>query len=309
MPKAYVVSVRGETIYFSQDEIEALNSLDVSRVWSVFQNLCKKKYPFPIRNTDNELKKNGIEHLKSVISRDSIEKLKREWENFFVPIIFERNSTNNILAKDNNSQEYSVRNYVINERSLAIVQEIIRNLFSEIIVQKLENYLESFFSISHIMFSETFPDPDPITSFRWHCDFGPVSQTHIMLYLDDAEITGGKTEFINYEDSKKIIETGQGFLPMADRQLSIKNMYSDANVISPNPKAGDILIFNATQVYHCGIHPTSRSRKILTIVLQSSLVPWKEALSHHNILAFPGGRSLIDENPFFPYYKEEEFDD
>lgn len=309
MPKAYVVSVKGETVYFSQDEIEALNSLDASRVWSVFQDLCKKKYPFSIKNTDNELKKNGIEHLKLVISKENIEKLKNEWENFFVPIIFQRDQTNNVLAQDGKHQEYSVRNYTIPEHSLEIVQEIVGSIFSQLIVQKLENYLESFFSISHIIFSETFPDPHPITSFRWHCDFGPMSQTHIMLYLDDAEITGGKTEFINYEDSKKIIETGQGFLPMADRQLSIKNMCSEANVISPNPKAGDILIFNASQVYHCGIHPTSRSRKVLTIVLQSSLVPWQEALSHHNILAFPGGRSLIDENPFFPYYKEEEFDE
>ncbi|WP_232302770.1 hypothetical protein, partial [Elstera litoralis] len=70
------------------------------------------------------------------------------------------------------------------ETSFGLVNRIIASVMNEHTTEIIRDYFEAHFSISCAIFSEAFPDADPITSFRWHKDYGPSCQTHIMVYLD-----------------------------------------------------------------------------------------------------------------------------
>lgn len=303
MPNECVVFFKNQIVTFRPDEIEDISSRSCEKVWNVFTNTSKRFYSKNNNFGKNDLKTQGFELIKGALSKEDVLALKKEWAENFTPWKIARDSEALHLAKEE-KDAYSVVNYHVTAQSLQLISDIIIKILRPDITAKIEDYLESHFAINHVLFAEAFPDAEPITSFRWHYDVGPSSQTHIMLYLDDADETGGRTEFLNYDDSQKIRDSGYNPTVASDRLLDITDIDPTVEAAKPFPKAGDMIIFNATKIYHCGIHPTKKSRKVVFIILHSDFAPWIETAHERNIFSYPVGRFIYNENPFFTYLKD-----
>lgn len=303
MANECVVFFKNQIVTFRPDEIEDISSRSREKVWNVFTNTSKNFYSKNNNFGKNDLKTQGFEFIKAALSKEDVLALKKEWNDHFIPWKISRDSDTLNLAKEE-KDSYSVVNYQVAIRSLPLISEIVIKILNPKITTKIENYLESHFAISHVMFAEAFPDAAPITSFRWHYDVGPSSQTHIMVYLDDADETGGRTEFLNYDDSQKIRDSGYNPIVASERLLDITDIDPSVEVIKPSPEVGDMIIFNATKIYHCGIHPTKKTRKVVFIILHSDFAPWTETAHERNIFNYPVGRFIYNENPFFTYLKD-----
>lgn len=302
----YMIAYDGAEIDFTDDEFSKIENNDFLGMWAVFHK--KTQYQFRKENENfepkmNDLKKNGVIYIKNSLNLKELLNFREAWGEKLSKIRISKNADAPVLLDDeSNENEYSVRNHSVKEEYHDEVYAFLDKVINDDITKIINDYFESNFSICYAIFSEAFPDLDPITSFRWHKDYGPECQTHMMIYLDDAAETGGRTEFINYDDSRRIDATGYDPNNLKDRVKNIQEILNDINVISPQPKIGDIVIFNATRIYHSGIHPTNKSRKAIILALQPDFLPWKKSVNRILFLKHPMGRNISQENPFHPYY-------
>ncbi len=299
--ETYSIELDGKPIQFSNEEIEIISSQESKQGWDVFYSACKREFSYVVDIEPDYLKKNGVEYVPDVLKRKDIGALKIAWETSFKPLYIERNNEEMNVMKQKNDRTYSVRNFAVDPAKVPLIIKTISQVLTLSLTKKIEAYYGSHFSINHVLFSEAFPDPEPLTSFRWHSDGGPASQLHIMVYLDSYEDTGSKTEFLSYDDTQKIKLAGYNSENHAGRTTNIKEYLNSVEIISPEPKAGDILIFNATQILHKGVHPTRKSRKVMTLVIQPDFKPWPKLLDPSEIFSAGLGRVLSYTNPFFRY--------
>lgn len=304
MSDSWILEINGAEVPLNEEEVGILNSLDNQKCWDLFDLISKRYYPGPKDNSPNTLAEIGFQHLKNILSAEEVHQLKSEWEEKFQPIQIVRDSEKNEVLSGTDKQAYSVTAYAMHPESVSLVSNVIIKVLNSDFTQYLEQYFQSYFSISHVLFTEALPDNEPITSFRWHMDVGPNQQTHVMIYLDGTEETGGRTEFLNYKDSRKVDEAGYKSNQLKDRKMDIFDIISNANIVAPEPEAGDILVFNATRVYHKGIHPNRKSRKVMFLILKPDARPWYQTVSEEPIFGDPCGRDLYSLNPFYPYFKE-----
>lgn len=307
MTTQYMIAYDHAEIDFTDEEFSKIESNDFLGMWNVFHK--KVQLQFKRENIDfeqktNDLKNNGIMHIENHLKIEEILNFKEKWGEIFSRIRMLRNADSPILLGDDefSENEYSVVNHSAKDEHHETVISFLKKIINDDITKIVNDYFESNFSICYAIFSETFPDPNPITSFRWHKDYGPDCQTHMMIYLDDAAETGGRTEFLNYDDSRRIDATGHDPNNFQGRVENILEILDDVNVISPQPKIGDIVIFNATRVYHSGIHPINKSRKAIILALQPDFLPWDKSVNRTLFLKYPMGRNISQENPFHPYY-------
>lgn len=297
-----VISVNEEIINFTSQEISDMETNESWKVWAVYYEACKRHYKENIQLPKDDLSEKGVMHFENILSAEDVLELKTQWEQDFKILKLARNEKGIEPVVTKKNKEYSVQTYTIKPQNVPTISKIIGKTLNYKVTKSLENYFQSYFSIHHALFSEASPDPEPITSFRWHRDGGPQTQTHVMIYLDDAEETGGRTEFLSYQDTDKAIDAGYHPI-ITERVRDITEICPDLTVIRPKPKAGDILIFNASRVYHCGIHPTKKTRKVMTLVLQPDFLPWHQVSGITGIFSHPVGTDLRAHDPFTRYYK------
>lgn len=307
MTTQYMIAYGGAEIDFTDEEFSKIENNDFLGIWSVFHKKTQdqfRKENINFQPKENDLIKNGIIHINSVLTPEDISKIKQDWSKNFSPIRMLRDTDTPVIVNDNERRDnhYSVVNHSARDEYHNDICQFLEKAINENVKDIVDSYFESNFSICYAIFSEAFPDLEPITSFRWHKDYGPDCQTHMMIYLDDAAETGGRTEFINYSDSRLIDETGYDPNNFKNRVKNIKEILGSVNIISPQPKAGDAIIFNATRVYHSGVHPKNNSRKAIILALQPDFLPWQKSVNRLLFLKYPMGRNISQENPFHPYY-------
>lgn len=293
MSQRYCIAVNNKIIQFTEEENNLITSNEGGNMWNAFYNACKREFIYFNDINKDYLKKNGVEHIKNVLTNDEVIQFKQIWEKNFSPLYISRNNQETQVIEENDPQKYSVKSFLINGNSVSFVMGIISKILTLSLTKKIEAFYDSHFSINHILFSEALPDSQPLTSFRWHCDGGPDTQLHIMVYLDSYEETEGRTEFLNYNDTQKAIKKGYDLSNPDVRTTRITDFLPTAKIISPKPAAGDILIFNATR----------KSRKVMTLIIQPDFLPWAHSIAPENLFTSPVGRYLLKVNPFFPYYK------
>ncbi len=304
MARSLIIALNGAPISFAPEQIEKLSTYEADLVWSVFDEVAHSVYEKKESISNNDLKVNGYKLINKALLPSDVAELKRVWNEKFQPISIERSEDTLNILTDKIKEEYSVKMFSVPNDSKDYIKIILKKIFSEDNVKILEDYFGSYFSINHVLFSLASPDGNPITSFRWHKDSGPKKQTHIMVFLSSSYETGGRIEFINYEDSSKIQDDDYWNLGPEGRLHSIQDLVPDASIYAPMPVEGDAIVFNATNIYHCGKHPTQGVRYVMNIIMQPDLLPWNEVLETSDILKHPAGFYLKKHNPFYPYFIE-----
>ncbi len=297
--------VEKEKIEISDAEAECFLQQDIRGVWAIFYEKCREKYLKKnpnIERLESDLYRNGVEHIASVLSDKDVTLVRSIIENSSVFHTFPRSSGSNVTEEADVNVTYTAQHIEINAEAKIKIYPLLYRILNNETVKKIESLMQSYFAIDHIFFSRTYPDADPIVSFRWHRDAGPKFQTHIMVYLSDSEETGGRTEFINYHYSGCVELSGYaGNKNIERRATDLKYIVPDMEVIAPKPRAGDIIIFNATQIYHQGIHPNTGYRDVMFIILRPDMMSWSKSVDLKKVFSHPRGLALFSQNPFSNY--------
>jgi len=297
--------VMGHPINFGPDDYAGLSSGNAKVIWDIFTKKACEIYRDKGGESlggSCELSKKGVTLVDSVITKEDVFAIKSILGDDPEISEVERSESPSNGSPYSGENTYTVKPIIFNVSLKRQINKLIYKIMSKKFVSDLEIYFQSFFSINHVMLSRAFPDPDPIVSFRWHRDAGPKMQTHIMVYLDDYETTGGRTEFVDYEDSLEL-EKIYSIAPseMFRRVTDLSDIYPKASIIRPFPKSGDALIFNSTQIFHRGIHPEQAFRDVLFIILQPDIQPWSKLFPSERVFKYPSGTSLYNNHPFEPY--------
>jgi hypothetical protein len=156
----------------------------------------------------------------------------------------------------------------------------IARLFTNDVVQTVENYYGSFFKVYWVQVYRTLPtDKDPDTSFLWHVDNCPPQIVKLMVYLTDTQENTGAFRLKPRPLSTRLLD--QGFFDRSknDRFAHVLND-SNTTKIFEGPKGTSILFLNWGCV-HRAKHPEIRHRDVAVFFLVPSLVPWDQHLKEN----------------------------
>ncbi|MBI3757806.1 MAG: hypothetical protein HY267_07515 [Deltaproteobacteria bacterium] len=156
----------------------------------------------------------------------------------------------------------------------------IARLFTNDIVQTVENYYGSFFKVYWVQVYRTLPtDMDPDTSFLWHVDNCPPQIVKLMVYLTDTQENTGAFRLKPRPLSTRLLD--QGFFDRSknDRFAHVLNDASTTKIFE-GPKGTSILFLNWGCV-HRAKHPEIKHRDVAVFFLIPSLTPWDRHLKEN----------------------------
>jgi len=167
---------------------------------------------------------------------------------------------------------------------LHFIENLFKKIFTPRFEQKLIQYFKSEYCIYWYTILRATPSPQARRSFLWHCDKGPSCHIKLLLYLNGTEEHGGNTKFLDRLTTKRFTETGYLFGPVDARQADLSSLATTEN-IEYEPKQwdmqpGDGILFEPSQILHCGILPTKGPRYVLAFCLLPSPIPWHKAFQH-----------------------------
>ena len=241
-------------------------SYDEERGYQAYHKYCQKLLKRTVENSaNNTLAQYGIEHI-SVL--DQIEALDT------LTTIIQKYSTS--VKKEH--IDYSEM-LTISDRQF--VESLFEKIFTPTLDQKLVEYFKSEYFIYWYTVLRATPSPQARRSFLWHCDKGPSSHIKLLLYLNGTEEHGGNTKFLDRQTTAKFIKTGYIFGPVDARQSDLSTLAKSANInYSPKKwdmKPGDGILFEPSQILHCGVLPTNGPRYVIAFCLLPSPIPRQEA--------------------------------
>ena len=163
------------------------------------------------------------------------------------------------------------------------VLELTETGFAGILEDVIENYLSSFFRIDHLQVMRTQFSPKYEVSFRWHRDFEPAAQLHVVLYLTESGEQDANTIFTTLADSRRCAKLGYAYPLMKDRVVDINAWLPKGEppvtVVCPDLNPGDAVIFAASRILHRGLLPQRWNRDVILFNVLPSLSPWRQELA------------------------------
>lgn len=258
-----------------------------------FYDACRKVYSLqrgavPASASDCEMITKGYQVFRGLLNADDVLHLKSL---FGIGIAEET-----MADKENEAKRQKIysgrllgkklsKDICLQPHRLPEFMMTVRKAFRSDLVESLEAGMQSYFRLHHILMTRTFPSSQPTGSFRWHRDYCPKMQAHLMLYLTEAgaDLAGGGTEFVARAQTTQIEQNhNYAFVPM---HLRVDRL-QDANVPRsltervdrPLMQPGDGVLFFSNQVLHKGVPPQRDCREVVTLVFHPSLSPWDSFL-------------------------------
>ena len=161
-------------------------------------------------------------------------------------------------------------------------------LFGKVITPEIEQELKAYFNSNFaIMFYSsrniTLQSRETNPSIKWHCDGAPTNSAMLMCYLNSEADHESSTLFMDEEPTRKLKEIGYIYSKVIHRHEEIDDLLEyyeiDKNIHRHNFKAGESIIFGASQVAHRAEVPKIEgARTTLDFCIIPSPVPWREAI-------------------------------
>jgi len=174
--------------------------------------------------------------------------------------------------------------------------------FSSALEKIIEDYLGCFFRIDHLQVMRTQFSRDPEISFRWHRDFEPAAQLHVVLYLTESGELDANTIFTTIADSRRCAKLGYAYPLNVDRVKNINAWIPEGEpgviLVCPHLMPGDAAIFAASRILHRGQIPKRWDRDVVLFNILPSLTPWRQELSVRGTEHLFGIRSTVWMDPF-----------
>ncbi len=191
----------------------------------------------------------------------------------------------NVLApsqeSDPNPEVFQVTDRLVLERLLALI-------LIDAVDEQLLSYFQSEYLVHTLTVTATSAQaPRRSVSFAWHCDKGPTRHLKLIVYLNASEEHGGNTEFIDLAHTAAVAERGYLFGLSGARTDNIEHLRQIAGrgITSHcrSMRTGQGVLFQPAKVLHRGIAPHRGVRRVITLCLLPSPVPWAEALAKRTL--------------------------
>jgi hypothetical protein len=162
-----------------------------------------------------------------------------------------------------------------------------RQLLSDAFTPEVDDHVARFFGSEYFVHwfivNRAMPRPEEnFNSFLWHCDKGPRAHLKLLIDLNGVQEHGGRSDFLNLEETRKLADSGYLFGAVAERRSDLSSLAASVGVeFRPRSwrlAAGEGLLFQPSSVLHRGVMPSDAPRYLLAICLLPSPVPWEEAL-------------------------------
>lgn len=228
------------------------------QVWAKIKTLSRS---VNVAQWANELQREGFVQLDPGVKPELLEAIQKKCDRLFSePDAYMRATEGAIRLKD----------------GIGKIPEIAQ-LFTDDIVQTVENYYASFFKIYWVQVYRTLPsEHEPDTSFLWHVDNCPPQVVKLMVYLTDTQENTGSFRLKPRPLSTQLLD--QGFFDRSknDRFAHILSDMRTTRVFE-GPKGTSILFLNWACV-HRAKHPEIKHRDVAVFFLTPSLIPWDQHL-------------------------------
>jgi hypothetical protein len=173
-------------------------------------------------------------------------------------------------------------------------KDFARVVLASLLGPEVDRRITAFFGSEYLIkwFTVVRASPHPVSesSFRWHVDGGPTAHAKILLYLTGTGEHGGRTDFVDIENSGKIFATGYHLRDVGNREEDLGPLA--AKVGAPWPPApfrievGEAALFKPNAVLHRGVLPTANARYTIQVCLLPSPVPWRQHFERHPVREF-----------------------
>ncbi len=248
-----------------------MEEYDKERGYEHYHQYCQSIFP-PTNKSESEtaLNRLGVQHLSILNEQLSKSTLH----------VFEQQAKRNTQKENIDYSEILVHED----------QEFLHDLFKKIFTPSFDTILTHHLGSEYCIYWHTIlcamPSPIARRSFLWHCDKGPSSHVKLLVYLNGTDEHGGNTMFLDRPTTSAFTKTGYLFGPVNARQADLA-MLAQQHSIDYHPQEwamqpGDGILFEPSQVLHCGILPTKGPRYVMAFCLLPSPIPWDEALTRTN---------------------------
>jgi hypothetical protein len=243
------------------------HEFDLVGGYSDYHAFCRRQRVREVPAGSPPLLRRGYE-VVSAIDAEAAAELRRRIEANFECAVARRKSQH-------------LRVYAIDD------EEFRRALLGHVMSAELDDRALRFFESEYFVHELEVTRATPIkklrfNSFRWHCDRGPRMHLKLLLYLNDFEEHEGNTEFLDLECTGRIAATGYLYAPVRTRRTDLSELAERVGAPyapwSSELRAGEGIVFQPGSVLHRGLLPTRGSRFVVTVCLQPSPIPWRDAL-------------------------------
>jgi hypothetical protein len=151
------------------------------------------------------------------------------------------------------------------------------------IEEVLHAYYRSHFKIYAVTVYRHVPDEAaPHSSFLWHFDNAPDQQLKLMVYLDDVVEETGAFRFKSREQSERARKLGFWHRDQYELGRPVFDDPESTRVLEGPP--GTSVIFQPGRVVHRGVAPRRDHRDVAVLVINPSLIYWREHLARNRHL-------------------------
>ena len=263
---------------------------------SHFHHICQNIYTQRTGKTSisDDLDDIGFGVIKNFASLNDAKKLR---DSYSAMISKPSNSANTVITPNElrEAQQSKLKTQIT-----SMVLKAMENGVAELI----ENHLGCFFRIDHIQCIRTQHAYAPGISFRWHRDFEPMAQVHIILYLTACDEDSPATIFTTLEDTRRLADLGYHFpFSVSDGRVEDINSLIPKDTLPiklhrPLLDIGDATIFDAARIMHRGVAPAGKLRDVVVLNILPSLNPWDQELNFLGKERLFELRNTMFTNPF-----------
>ena len=159
--------------------------------------------------------------------------------------------------------------------------------------QILLAYYRSHFKIFAVTIYRIVPDESaPRSSFLWHFDNAPDQQLKLMVYLDDVVDETGAFRFKSREVSERARSLGFWHRDQYDLARPVFEDEASTRIVEGGP--GTSVIFQPGRVVHKATAPVRDHRDVAVIVINPSLIHWREHLARNRHLLSTNAGLCLD---------------
>lgn len=159
--------------------------------------------------------------------------------------------------------------------------------------QTLLAYYRSHFKIFAVTVYRIVPDDNaPQSSFLWHFDNAPDQELKLMIYLDDVVEETGAFRFKSREDSERARKLGFWHRDQYDLGRPVFDDEESTCIVEGPPGTG--VIFQPGRVVHKATAPRRDHRDVAVLVINPSLIYWREHLARNRHLLSTNAGLCLD---------------
>ncbi|MHC8510161.1 MAG: hypothetical protein ACYYKD_12385 [Rhodospirillales bacterium] len=222
---------------------------------------------------ESEFVRQGFEYVR-LMDKNAAEK-------FAAVIDKEAQSPESVQSFDAGMENITLRNP---ENARALIEAML----TPEIDSRLTALFQSEYYVKHLRVQKVAPSEGGDISFKWHKDGGPEKHVKVILYLKSSAETGGRTHFINLEQTAQLAAAGYDFVTLEDRLDDLSEFAAQRSgpfsVSSHSFEAGEAVIFQPMRALHRGVEPDAGVRYTATLIILPHKNSWRKETERRDLL-------------------------